>query len=257
MIQAHDRIEADELRKGAVVSEYVVDGAGEPTIVFEAGLGDGLKVWSAVISELKGVTRSFAYNRAGYGESRSPHKVRDGLVIVEELRSLLRELNYTPPHILVGHSLGSAYMEIFAQTHPEEVCGLLLVDPMTSEMDELCREEGITEWNTPLFRRILISLFMPRAAKRELRMRKRALTQRTERVPSANAFPVTIITAGKGMWSSRLQAAWLNSHLLLAKQYSNCCHVVEKESGHHVQTDNPRFVAAQILSLLERTSVNQ
>ena len=233
-------------------SEYVAYGSGEPTIVFESGLGDGLKIWSALINELKDVTGSFSYNRAGYGKSSSIHKERNGCAIVAELHGLLHALNYLPPYILVGHSLGGAYMEIFAQKHPEEVCGLVLIDPMAIEMDELCRKDNITEWDFSLFRKILSSIFLPRGAKRELRMREKTLAETRISPACSNPFPVVIISAGKSMWSSRLQDAWLNSHALLAKRYSDCCHIVEKDSGHYIQTDNPGFIANQISSILKK-----
>jgi pimeloyl-ACP methyl ester carboxylesterase len=257
MIRSNQSIKSSVLKRGAFLSEYVAFGSGAPTVVFEAGLGDDLRVWRATIDELKNITGIFAYNRAGYGRSSSMQKDRDGFVIVEELHSLLQASGHTPPYLLVGHSLGGAFMELFAQKHPEEVCGLVLVDPMAVEMDELCKKDDIMEWGRiPLFRKILTSVFLSRGAKQELRMREKTLSQTRISPPCANPFPVALISAGKSMWSSRLQDAWLNSHALLAKRYSDCSHVVEKESGHHIQMDNPAFVAAQILSLSKAVSIN-
>jgi pimeloyl-ACP methyl ester carboxylesterase len=50
--------------------------------------------------------------------------------VVEELRQVLRHKGLKPPYVLVGHSLGGLYMQLFARAHPEEVKGLVLVDAM-------------------------------------------------------------------------------------------------------------------------------
>lgn len=236
------------LKIDETLSEYALTGSGGPILVLESGLGDALGVWNAFIKEVNGVTKTFAYNRAGYGKSTSTQKERDGFAIVEELDSLLCALGFEPPYVLVGHSLGGAFMEIFAQKHPEKVRGLVLIDPMGIEMDELCEVGGLTEWNRPpLFKKLIASILMPRGAKQELGMREKTLAQARIALACSNRFPVAIISAGKSMWSNRLQDAWLRSHSLMAKRYSHCCHIVEEHSSHYIQIDNPGFIAAQIL----------
>src|SRR5687767_9504653 len=76
MISSNQRIKSSVLKRGAFLSEYVALGSGASTVVFESGLGDGSKIWSAVINELKNVTKTFSYNRVGYGKSSSIHKQR-------------------------------------------------------------------------------------------------------------------------------------------------------------------------------------
>jgi len=53
---------------------------------------------------------SMAYNRAGYAKCDLSPALRDGTHIVEELRTLPTAQNLSPPHVLVGHSLGGVYM---------------------------------------------------------------------------------------------------------------------------------------------------
>ena len=249
MTDRNQKLKPGVLKNDRFVFEYVVEGSGEPTIVFESGLGNDWRIWSPLIRELNSVTRTLAYNRAGYGRSSSRERDRNGDVIAAELHSLLHALNYKPPYILAGHSLGGAFVEIFAQQHPAEVCGLVLIDPMGAEMDELCRKNSISDWERPsLLGKIMASMFLPKGARQELKMREKTLSQTRVGPVCSNRFPVILLSAGKGMWSSRLQDAWLESHVLLAKRYADCCHVVEKDSGHHIQTDNPKFVAAQIVT---------
>lgn len=111
-------------------------GAGQPTVVFEAGAGEQWATWDKVLPEVNNVAHTFAYTRRGYsGLPVLAH--RDAVTIVDELRTLLREQHVEPPYILVGHSLGGLYMQVFAKHHPEEVAGIVLVD--TTHPDQFAR----------------------------------------------------------------------------------------------------------------------
>jgi len=104
-------------------------GEGAPVIVFESGLTSYKEVWNKVFEELSGANTVFAYDRPGVGRSSSTSRPRDGATIVEDLRDLLRRQHLQPPYVLVGHSVGGLYMQLYARRHPEEVAGLVLVDP--------------------------------------------------------------------------------------------------------------------------------
>jgi pimeloyl-ACP methyl ester carboxylesterase len=47
---------------------------------------------------------------------------------VEDLRVLLKSQDLRPPYVLVGHSAGGLYVQLFARKYPGEVAGLVLVD---------------------------------------------------------------------------------------------------------------------------------
>jgi pimeloyl-ACP methyl ester carboxylesterase len=100
------------------------------TVVFEAGSRGTLEKWGRVLDETSRDATVFAYHRPGYGNSSAPATPRDGRTVVEELRTLLRMKNLHPPYVLVGHSLGGLYMQLFARAHPDEVQGLVLVDAL-------------------------------------------------------------------------------------------------------------------------------
>jgi len=115
-------------------------GSGNPTVVFEAGAGEQWQTWDKVLPGGSKLTRTFAYTRRGYsGLPALTH--RDAVSIVEELRSLLREQQVEPPYILVGHSIGGLYMQVFAKTYPEEVAGIVLVDTTHPDQFERMRTE--------------------------------------------------------------------------------------------------------------------
>ena len=109
--------------------EFARMGTGGPAVVLEAGGGLRMTTWKKVFPEIAAFTTVIAYNRAGFGRSGPAEAPRNGLTIVRELRTFLHDLGVRPPHVLVGHSLGGLYMQLFARLHPDEVAGLVLVDP--------------------------------------------------------------------------------------------------------------------------------
>jgi len=104
--------------------------AATATVVFENGSRATVDKWDKVIDGIAPQASVFAYNRPGYGNSANTDAPRDGLTIVEELRRNLQHEGLAPPYILVGHSMGGLYMQLFAKRHPDEVAGIVLVDAL-------------------------------------------------------------------------------------------------------------------------------
>jgi len=113
-------------------------GHGTPTILLEAGLMSTVLSWSELQTELARSFRVVSYDRAGLGWSDLGPMPRTADRIVEELRSLLQRAGVPPPYVLVGHSFGGLTMPLFAARYPEEVAGMVLVDPVAP-----------AEWNPP------------------------------------------------------------------------------------------------------------
>jgi pimeloyl-ACP methyl ester carboxylesterase len=104
-------------------------GAGRPVVVLEAGIAASSISWDPVQREIAAFTRVCAYDRAGYAWSDAPQTQRSPEVLVSELRALLRGIDAEPPYVLVGHSFGGLIARLFAARHPDEVAGIVLVDP--------------------------------------------------------------------------------------------------------------------------------
>lgn len=106
-------------------------GHGSPTVVFDAGLGDQIRAWAMVQPAVSKVTRACSYDRAGLGFSDSSGRAGDAANAVDDLHRLLVAASIKPPYVLVGHSLGGMYMQLFADRHRAEVAGMVLVDPVS------------------------------------------------------------------------------------------------------------------------------
>jgi pimeloyl-ACP methyl ester carboxylesterase len=110
---------------------HVLDsGKGHPTVVFDAGLPGSVLSWHKVQQELAQLVRVVSYDRAGLGWSDPGPEPRTAERIVEELRLLLDRAAVPGPYILVGHSFGGLTTRLFAARYPDEVAGLVLVDPV-------------------------------------------------------------------------------------------------------------------------------
>ena len=114
------------------------EGRGSPTILLEAGLMSTVLSWSELQGALAGSFRVVSYDRAGLGWSELGPMPRTADRIVDELHTLLERAAISPPYVLVGHSFGGLTMPLFAARFPDEVAGMVLVDPVAP-----------TEWNPP------------------------------------------------------------------------------------------------------------
>lgn len=104
-------------------------GAGHPTVVLDAGLGLDSSVWMRVQPALAAITRTCAYDRAGYGQSDPGPLPRDTAARTSDLVALLDAMAERAPFVLVGHSAAELPARLAATGRPDIVAGLVLVDP--------------------------------------------------------------------------------------------------------------------------------
>jgi pimeloyl-ACP methyl ester carboxylesterase len=104
-------------------------GSGEPTVVLESGTGESALSWQHVQPALSGLTRTCAYDRAGYGFSdRSSHPA-DAQHIVDDLHRLLQAAGIRLAFVYVGHSAAGLYARLYYALHPSQIAGMVLIDP--------------------------------------------------------------------------------------------------------------------------------
>ncbi|GAA3075775.1 alpha/beta fold hydrolase [Streptosporangium carneum] len=117
-------------------------GAGGPAVVFLPGAGlvglDFLNIHDRAAE----LSTCVLYDRAGTGWSEPVELPRTAAEVTGELRDLLRAADVPAPYLLVGHSLGGAYVRHYAQRFPDEVAGLLLLDPFHEDMVARAPEEA-------------------------------------------------------------------------------------------------------------------
>lgn len=225
--------------------EVVEYGRGETTVVFEAGFGDDWTPWAMVASEVGRQARAVAYSRPGYGESEPSPDPRDAAHIVEDLRGLLAERGFVPPYVLVGHSFGGTYMELFAKTHPEEVLGLVLVDPRHRDFTTACEDAALEGCVPPAS--VLASL--PQVQIDEYEGFASASDQ-IGRAGPFGSYPVRVLTATSHAFSPEVEALWQSMHGSLADEAEDGEQIVFTGAGHYLQLERAHEVARVISSLL-------
>ena len=107
-------------------------GDGAPAVVLDYGAGGTMKKdWGEIASAIavKAQTRVCLYDRAGRGLSDPAPMPRDAAAVVRDLDETLAAASIAPPYVLIGHSLGSYHVRLFANTHFDKMAGLILVDP--------------------------------------------------------------------------------------------------------------------------------
>lgn len=112
-------------------------GSGDVTVVLVSGVGDDHRVWQQVQEETAKRTRVLSYDRAGIGQSDTSPVPRSPEAMARELRDLLDSQDIEPPYLLVGHEAGGFIARQFRALYPNEVAGLVLVDPAHEKEEEM------------------------------------------------------------------------------------------------------------------------
>ncbi|NQD36447.1 alpha/beta fold hydrolase [Permianibacter sp. IMCC34836] len=134
------------------------------TLVFENGLMLPLTTWQTVASAFTERCNVLVYNRAGVGRSSVPEEAQAPEHTAQQLQRLLQQLmpdRPSVPTVLVGHSLGGQYVQLFARQYPELVSGIVLVDALP-----VGTVKPVAEF--PWYTRFGLWLFAPESAQREI-----------------------------------------------------------------------------------------
>lgn len=225
--------------------EYALAGQGTPAVVLENGLGARLDWWAKVFPEVARETRVYAYNRAGTGDSDVASTPRDGNHIVEELRQNLRASGIAPPYVLVGHSLGGLYMQLYARRHPDEVAGLVLVD--STHPLQMQGAGGRDNW--PAWANVAFDAITSDAAKQEL-VALPATGAELLALPPLRGKPVIVLSAQKPMAETSTLARDANAKRIDILRLNPGASRVWVDSGHDIPLEQPQAVVAAIHEVL-------
>lgn len=226
--------------------ELATAGQGEATVVFESGLGSDWTVWDEAAAEVARSSRVFAYSRPGYGRSSAVTTPRDAAHIVEALRALLQSQGYAPPYVLVGHSFGGAYVEYFARAHPDEVVGLVLVEPRPADFTRECEARGIAGCGISAS----AAKSLPRVQQDELA----AFAQLATEIRDAGGFgryPVRVLTATSHGESEEWEQLWKSMLGSLAAEAENGEQLF-LSGGHNLEVERAKDVARIVEQLTSR-----
>jgi pimeloyl-ACP methyl ester carboxylesterase len=102
-------------------------------VLFESGIAATNLNWSSIQETVSEFAHTASYDRGGLGWSSPATTARTPGNIAIELHAMLEGAGIKPPYVLVGHSFGGLVVRRYALLYPEDVAGVVLVDPMRCE----------------------------------------------------------------------------------------------------------------------------
>lgn len=275
---------------------HVVErGDTGPAVVFESGMGGTVLDWTAVLARLPDDVRAFAYDRAGLGWSDPPRAPRSPGVIADELAAVLRAAAVPGPYLLVAHSMGSRYIRLFAQRHPELVLGLVLVDGYHETWDAALGSAALASfvgarvrmWNgiallsrvgiTRLLGARMVSLLGPdlQHLPRGERARYAAVASRPGGLRTAGDelrlagdandllatqsfgdLSLRVLTHGVPFPDGEQEQAWQESQIEIVSRSTRGRLIRAEGAGHQVMIARPDLVTAEIAAVLGREALH-
>jgi len=119
----------------------VCAGNRRPTVLFESGIAASSLSWARVRHDVATFTRTCAYDRAGLGWSDPGRTPRTVARMIAELHAVVAHAASDGPVVLVGHSFGAFLACAYASAHPDDIAGVVLLDP-PSEWHPMTRQQA-------------------------------------------------------------------------------------------------------------------
>lgn len=226
----------------------VREGTRPLTIVLEAGGGVDASSWATVPDWLARQTGAtvVTYDRAGLGGSELGPIGLTPEDEVRDLRQALDELGLPAQTLIVAHSYGAMLAFLHAGLYPDQVVGLVLVDPMNAVFVN----------GTGDFLRSTVPDIAEPANDRErviVRMKRTfaELTARTAELETGLTIPIVVLTAGEPWWGPEdIDRAWRRSHEVLAGRSRDRELVVAEGSDHDVPEERPDVIVDAVSRIL-------
>ena len=206
-------------------------GASGPIIVFEAGLGNDSTTWKLIAGPIAQFARVVLYDRAGLGRSL-PMNNKGSAITADEvatnLHALLSAADIRPPYLLVGHSLGGLYVQMFARKYPGDASGVVLLESSSADAPSELKTRARLEPGTPAY------------------LEEEGISESNRQVANGGPFPnvpLTVIAAtDHGPYFKEWEPTLMRLQQQLATLSPRGALIVAKGSGHDVQIDRPEMV---------------
>lgn len=226
-----------------------------PTVIFESGRGDSHIVWQKVTKIVSTFANCFSYDRLNTGDSGETSKPITAKTVVSNLHCVLKKAHIKPPYILVGHSDGGLYVQMYARDYPEEISGVVLVDSasqnqtITAPIPDKENRQYQAAIGFPITQRQLLS------------------------APNFPDIPLVVLTASyhgyknpnkkfnilhnnrlvqmNGYQDQKLWDVWQKE---LANMSKKGVQLYVYNSSHYIQYDRPEAVADAIYTILKSTA---
>ncbi|MBH5319468.1 alpha/beta fold hydrolase [Paenibacillus sp. GSMTC-2017] len=231
--------------------EYALSGKGTPAVVLINGGSGPIEGWFKVFNEIAEHTTVIAYNRLGIGRSDKPTRPQHGDAILGSLRQLLKELNIKPPYILVGHSLGGLYANLYARQYRNEISGVVLLDASHPLDVAINKTQGLFVRSINRGFKLFDSLF-PSRKWNETGFVEDTVHQIAEAGPFPN-IPLFVVSGGKKppMMPDPIFRIRKDNQLDFVRLSSKSKHIIAYNSGHFPQLTEPAIVVQAVQECIQ------
>ena len=238
-------------------------GEGSPTVVMDHGFATP---WTPrdIVDGVKSQTRICFYWRAGLASSDpSPKKPRTSGDMMKELHTLLTNAHITGPYVLVGHSIAGFNVRVYADLYPQEVVGMVMIDPghpdQTARWLAALPPESADD--PPALKDLRAGFKAGFAAADPSKMAENmdieASAAETRACGSLGDMPLVVLSAAKDSFGTTLssieetlQQEWNAMGKELSQLSSNGTFVLAEKSGHNIHQDEPQLVIDAILKVV-------
>ena len=236
--------------------------AAAPVVVFETGMLEESSAWQSIFEQTAPFANVLRYDRAGRGLSDPAPQPRSIQDLADDLFQLLKAAPLQSPWLLVGQSIGGWIVRCLAAAHPQDVAGLVLVDPshehQFTKMSALLPPEAENE--SPSLQRFRSfwgeGYKHPDQNSEGIDFPTSIAAMRDYPLPTT--LPISILTSGTNLnemdaplsLRQRLHQSWLDLHTSLLPPPPFGKHIILENSGHFIQRDDPQAIVATIREML-------
>ena len=235
-------------------------GKGTPAVVCISCAGGAHEEWSGVAARLSPLAEVVTYGRPSLGGSDPlpPHLAGRTQTIqwtATQLRTLLHKADITPPYVLLTSSIGSWIADQYAALWPDEVAGMVLIDPtMASAWHQIKRESPLADGDDDrgCLRLTWDDSYAELARSVPPRQPRRVVISRSDGSWERNASQSA---ASQPKWYDPLtlpevDLLWQASQREWVDRLS-ALHVVANTAGHFVHRDEPDLVAHVTVAVID------
>ncbi len=234
-------------------------GSGKATILLEAGGSSNHKCYKKIEPEIAKFAKVVSYDRPGYLQSAPCSKPGDAERVAKELKEALTNANIQPPYILVGWSMGGAFVRVFAGLYPKDVAGLLLIDPTPEEFYDRAYKEypELMKEDSAYMQEIFTS---NRIGERE-EMKVFDTSMNQARISDALHHTPTILLISDRTKPDKqnpnpgedpVNKIWIEELQKWAVKQPQLTYEIVANSGHHIANDRPEVVLKALNTLIAK-----